>query len=166
MTDDKQSLTVSSCFQEFSMCCWARRPSWKCWNKQKEHPYDNLVIFIICKAYCCVKHSKCVCVYTHTLSLSFQLLGVSHQLTNHLGAQVFRQFFFLNRKFIQLPKSCSEGQTPGVPSTTRQREDDRDAAIPDKGALLKWTLLIPWLLPELPRCANHQSTLFWGNTAA
>lgn len=28
------SLTDSSCFQELSMCCWARRPSWKCCNKK------------------------------------------------------------------------------------------------------------------------------------
>ncbi len=26
-------LTDSNCFQELSMCCWARRPSWKCCNK-------------------------------------------------------------------------------------------------------------------------------------
>lgn len=29
----KRPLTDSSCFQELSMCCCARRPSWKCCNK-------------------------------------------------------------------------------------------------------------------------------------
>lgn len=61
--------------------------------------------------------SQAVRSCTHGLPLSLQLLGVSRQLAHNLWVQVLSKFFSLSREFVQLTKSRSKSQTPGVPVT-------------------------------------------------
>lgn len=61
--------------------------------------------------------SRTVGSCTHSLPLSLQLLGVSGQLADDLWVQVLSKFFSLSGEFVQLTKSCSKSQTPGVPVT-------------------------------------------------
>lgn len=81
----KSSLTVSSCFQEFSMCCWARRPSWKCCNKHDQLPDNNYDFYDLLSILWCKK----LCMYAHSFSQfsAPECISSAHKLPGSSGFQ-------------------------------------------------------------------------------